>query len=127
MVEIIRTFDQLRRKIAVVLLAGLLAFISLPATSDQAAGYYSGDYSSNSAIEQKIGQKPNHIPKIDGDNYIESAKRAGEELGNDQPQRVYGSKDYDRDHRAIEEELAGNKARHGYYNQADNGKRRTDD
>lgn len=135
MTEIIRTFHQLRRKIAVVLLAGLLAFISLPATSVQAAGYYSGDYSSSSVIEQKIGQNANHTPKIGGDNYIESGKRAGEvipkdlgtgsrqknplnmlqrageELGNDQPQRVFGAKDYDRS--PIEQELARNKAHRG--------------
>ncbi len=135
MTEIIKTFHQLRRKIAVVLLAGLLAFISLPTTSVQAAGYYSGDYSSSSVIEEKIGRNANQTPNIGGDEYIESGKRAGEvipkdlgtgsrqknplnmlqrageELGNDQPQRAFGAKDYDRS--PIEQELARNKAHRG--------------
>ncbi|WP_017317124.1 hypothetical protein [Mastigocladopsis repens] len=161
MLEIIKLFNQLRRQIAVVLLAGFVWFMSLPATSSQAAGYYSGDYSSaektvpyyasnaNTAkAEEKMGRYANTTPDIGGDDYIESGKRAaevipkelgtgirqknpgnmlqrvGEELGNDQPQRAFGAKDYDRS--PIEQELARNKADRGDYNQAiDNVKRQT--
>ncbi|GAB1538548.1 hypothetical protein NUACC21_12100 [Scytonema sp. NUACC21] len=123
--------NQLRRKIAVVLLAGLVWFISLPALSVQAAGYYSGDYSTNSSAikagiekaEEKMGSYANIKPNIDGDDYLESGKgaaqalpkdsgigsnqnnplnmlkRTGEELGNNQVQRAFGAKDYDRQSR----------------------------
>jgi hypothetical protein len=141
MLEINKLFYQIRRKIAVVLLAGLVWFISLPATSVQAAGYYSGDYSTRTNTEkaaEKMGNYANVKPQIGGDNYIESGKRAaevipkdlgtgarqknpgnmlqraGEELGNDQLQRAFGSQDYDRS--AIEKELARNKADRGDYN-----------
>ncbi len=148
MLEINRVFNQLRRKIAIIMLAGLVWLISIPATSVQAAGYYSGDYAtkehaaSNSAVskanaevEQKIGKDANITPDIGGEDYLESGKRAaevipkdlgtgsrqknpvemlkraGEELGNNQVQRAFGSEDYERS--PLEEELARNKAQRG--------------
>ncbi|ARV59237.1 hypothetical protein BZZ01_11910 [Nostocales cyanobacterium HT-58-2] len=161
MLEINKIFHQLRRQFAVVLLAALVLFVSLPAPSSQAAGYYSGDYSSKektapyyvtkgraTKAEEKMGRYANKRPNIGKDDYIESGKRAGEvipkdlgtgtrqknplnmlqrageELGNDQPQRAFGAKDYDRS--PIEQELARNKAQRGDYNQAiDNVKRQT--
>lgn len=136
-----RIFNQLRRKMAVVLLAGLVWFVTLPALSVQAAGYYSGDYSTKvgtERAEEKMGSYANVKPDLSGDKYFESGKeaaevipknlgtgerqknpanmlqRAGEELGNDQPQRAFGSQDYDRSQ--IEQELARNKAERGDYN-----------
>ena len=139
MLEINRVFNQLRRKIAIIMLAGLVWLISIPATSVQAAGYYSGDYASKeqatAEVEQKIGKNANITPDIGGEDYLESGKRAaevipkdlgtgsrqknpgemlnraGEELGNDQVQRVFGSQDYERS--PLEEELARNKAQRG--------------
>ena len=135
MLEIKRVFNQLRRKIAVIMLAGLVCLISLPATSAQAAGYYSGDYSGKQNVEQKMGRNDNVTPDIGGDDYIESAKRAaqvipkdlgtgsrqknpvemlqraGEELGNNQVQRAFGAEDYERS--PLEQELARNKAKRG--------------
>jgi hypothetical protein len=148
MLGIIRKFNLLHRKIAVLLLVGLVWFISLPATSSQAAGYYSGDYSTGNPnasystnradqqkAEEKMGRYANETPSIGSDNYIESGKQAaevmpkdlgtgsrqknpvnmlqrlGEELGNDQPQRAFGAKDYD--HSPLEQELARHKAERG--------------
>lgn len=131
MLEISRVLNQLRRKIAVIILASLLSLISLPAASAHAVGYYSGDYSSNTHVsKQKMGSYANTKPEIGGDDYIESGKRAaqaipqeletgsrqknpvemlkraGEELGNDQVQRAFGAKDYNRS--PVEKELARN-------------------
>ncbi len=139
MLEINRVFGQLRRKMAIIMLAGLVWLISIPATSVQAAGYYSGDYATKeqatAEVEQKIGKNANITPDIGGDDYLESGKRAaevipkdlgtgsrqknpvemlkraGEELGNDQVQRAFGSEDYERS--PLEEELARNKAQRG--------------
>jgi hypothetical protein len=140
MLTINRVFKQIARQIAVVMLVSLVSVFSFSATSAQAAGYYSGDYSTlnnTTEAEAKMGRNANMTPDISGDDYIESGKRAaevipkdlgtgsrqknpanmlqraGEELGNNQIQRAFGAQDYERS--PIEQELARNKAQRGDY------------
>ncbi|MBR8836661.1 MAG: hypothetical protein DSM106950_22255 [Stigonema ocellatum SAG 48.90 = DSM 106950] len=137
MLKINTIFGQLRRKIAIIMLAGLVLLISLPVNSVQAGGHYTGDYATRENIEQKIGQNDNVTPDIGGEDYVDSGrraaevipkdlgtgsrqknpiemlKRAGEELGNNQIQRAFGAEDYERS--PVEQELARNKAQRGDY------------
>ncbi|GEM_PF-4197007 len=95
MLEINKRFGQFRRKMAIIMLAGLLWLVSIPAASVQAAGYFSGDYSTKDSVWQKGGGKAYAKREIDSENYLKSRKHAGEQSNNLQTQRR-GSKYYDR-------------------------------
>ena len=130
MLKIRRIFNNAFQKVALVILAGLILFTSLPFPSAQAIDF--------SAIKENQIANANQNAAESGqmtDEYIESGKRAaevipkdlgtgerqknpvnmlkrlGEELGNDIPKRVVGDNDYDRS--PIEQELARNKAARG--------------
>ena len=123
-----RIFNQLRRSIAIAFLAGLIFLTTLPASA-QAAGYYSGDFSTKdiNPTGQATGtdnyiesgkRAAEVIPKDLGTgsrqkNPVEMLKRFGSELTNDPAQRTLGSQDYERSE--IEQELARNKAQRGDY------------
>ncbi|MFS0515909.1 hypothetical protein ACEYW6_14505 [Nostoc sp. UIC 10607] len=104
MLEIQRIFNQLRRKIAIVMLASLVWLISLPATSVQAEGYYSEKNhkvevnkpyytTKDRRVAQTESSKPYYATKerqkvkvkipATGDNYIDSGKRATEGISRD--------------------------------------------
>ncbi|MEA5618254.1 hypothetical protein VB711_10460 [Cronbergia sp. UHCC 0137] len=160
MLELKKLFNQSRQKISIILLACLVWIISLPAASVHATGYYSTKanhleitrpyYSSkNRPVTRKASfipyysTKDRHKEKVyttpgNGENYVESGRRAGEvipndlgtgsrqknpinmlkraggELSNDPLQRTFGAKDYQRSE--IENELARNKAARGDFN-----------
>ncbi|MBD2387290.1 hypothetical protein [Cylindrospermum sp. FACHB-282] len=104
MLEIKRIFNQLHRKLAIVMLASVIWLISLPAPLAQSAGYYSAEthklevtrpyYASK---ERKIARSEANRPyytikernqsklktPATGDDYIESGKRAGEVIPKD--------------------------------------------
>jgi hypothetical protein len=130
MLKIKKIFNNAFQKVALVILAGLILFSSLPFASAQAVDF--------SAIkEHQVANANKNAAESDQmtDEYIESGKRAaqvipkdlgtgerqknpvnmlkrlGEELGNDVPKRVVGDNDYDRS--PIEQELARNKAARG--------------
>ncbi|MBD2293094.1 hypothetical protein H6G06_06240 [Anabaena sphaerica FACHB-251] len=100
MLEIKRLFNQMHRKVAIVMSAGLIWLMSLPMLPVQAAGYYSQKthqveitrpffstkerelvrtepvrhyYSAQDRRKEKVYTTPEM-----GDDYIESGKRAGE-------------------------------------------------
>ncbi len=130
MLKIKRIINNAFQKVALVFLAGLVLFTSLPFASAQAVDF--------SVIkEYQIASANKNANESDQmtDEYIEGGKRAaevipkelgtgerqknpanmlkrlGEELGNDIPKRVVGDNDYDRS--PIEQELARNKAARG--------------
>ena len=125
-----RIFNQLRRTIAIAFLAGLIFLTSLPASA-QAAGYYSGDFSTKeNQTTQATGdddyiesgkRAAEVIPKDLGTgsrqkNPVEMLKRFGSELTNEPQKRSFGAQDYERSE--IEQELARNKAERGDYDEA---------
>jgi hypothetical protein len=104
MLEIKRVFNQLHRKIFVVMLAALVWLISLPTISVQAEGYFSTKthkvevtkpyYTTRDRnLVQTEPSKPYYSTKErskvkvtapgTGDDYIESGKRAGEVIPKD--------------------------------------------
>lgn len=106
MLEISTIFNQLRRKITIVILASLVWLISLPATSVQADGYYSEkDHKADinkpyySSKERRVtiteSARPYYSTKdrkqervirttpATGNDYIESGKRPGEVIPKD--------------------------------------------
>jgi hypothetical protein len=92
MLEIKRIFH----KIAFFMLAGFV-WIMIPATKAQAAGYYSGDLSTQDHYKLEraahgnqagvspyfANEKANLTPNIGEDDYVESGKRAGEVIPKD--------------------------------------------
>lgn len=124
MLQINKVFKIIHRTFLIVMLVGLVWLQSLPTTSVLAATTSSANkaYSSNEQTpeafdELESGKRAAEvIPKELGagsrqKNPAEMLKRAGEELGNDQVQRAFGAKDYDRS--GLEKELARNKAQRG--------------
>ena len=129
MLEIKSIFKLLRHVILSVMVAGLVWLTGLPTASVQAGpAAYTASKAEN--IDPSV-----QAPLQSADDYIESGKkaaevipkdlgtgsrqkrpgemlkRAGEELGNDQVQRAFGAKDYERS--PLEQELARNKAARG--------------
>jgi hypothetical protein len=108
MLAIRNIFNQLQRKIALVMLAGLIWLISLPTNSVEAAGYYSVKDHKAEVVRPYYVTKERHIARTEqttpyyatknrrhitttGDDYIESGKRAAEvipkELGTGKRQK----------------------------------------
>ncbi|MEH1970757.1 MULTISPECIES: hypothetical protein [unclassified Nostoc] len=103
MLEIQRIFNQLRRKIAIVMLAGLFWLISLPAISAQAEGYYSKKnhkveatkpyYATKDRRVQNEPSRPYYATKerqkqkanipATGDDYLDSGRRGIEGIPRD--------------------------------------------